>query len=646
MIDSCVYEKKQKRDIFFVSVICEGIYLTFYKAQSKNNFSFRCIKRRITMENIIEIAIILLNDFRDSISVNSTESIKHTILSRINDYLNELLEKDLSNDEYARLFCQRLNKFIQNMPDDDDNSEVQYKIWLHIQEDLPYVLYGSKVKKNEQQWNRFVARIQLESKLEQRKLQCDTNCGQKKSFSKLLSTHRKIIDEYLRKCILLHSKVQVRDLIGRIDDLLYFTENTEARLLLTDEKREQLENKLKCIEISLDCWDIFVSLRSLGLYRSGSDPYATFNKDIKTEAKDFLPTVKMHSPLLESANDSDMSILQHDQGNVVLGEQKSGKTTLMRLITRNYAKEVLSTRAENQFYIPILIRLKEFAEWHENNSTLALIDYIGKHTWFSQVYHSDDIGNVLKEFIYQGHALILLDGLDEIPTLPQRYKIVELIRTFIEDYVHDQNFLSVFDDPLIDDEDVLEIYMTLEENDTYFSEESVRNRIIITSSFVGYDLYSFNSPNIKHRKLVKLEYDSMLKFASEWVIKVEQSLRTIFLEENIPVNAISERTLMNRLDTIMSLVCDSDGDQMSLHIVTLFCMHIFNSWRGYSHKTATEIYDYAVQATLRTWTRLEPTLSKDVLLEFCITLACNIYLQSPTNLIDEFDLKQICFFIL
>ncbi|UJR38691.1 hypothetical protein I4U23_031357 [Adineta vaga] len=70
-----------------------------------------------------------------------------------------------------------------------------------------------------------------------------------------------------------------------------------------------------------------------------------------------------------------------------------------------------------------------------------------KHTWFSQPYIDDDnIGDILKEFIYHRQAAIFLDGLNEIVELEERSKIINLIKIFMEDYVDTQNFLSAFDD--------------------------------------------------------------------------------------------------------------------------------------------------------------------------------------------------------
>ena len=75
--------------------------------------------------------------------------------------------------------------------------------------------------------------------------------------------------------------------------------------------------------------------------------------------------------------------------------------------------------------IPVLIRIGEFAAWLEHHKSKTLIDYIGKHTWLSQPYTHNGNENVLKEVIYHGHALILLDGLDDVPDVGRRGEIVD-----------------------------------------------------------------------------------------------------------------------------------------------------------------------------------------------------------------------------
>ncbi len=154
--------------------------------------------------------------------------------------------------------------------------------------------------------------------------------------------------------------------------------------------------------------------------------------------------------------------LLHDRWIAILGDPGSAKTTLLRWITLFFAKaadsdheRMKSNRLDDcRVVIPILIRIGEFAEWFDQHPTKTLMDYIGEHTWFSERYCDvDGRGSALKELIYHGHALILLDGLDEISEVGRRGEIVDVVRKFVDEYVRAPDFISAFDDKMFDNDD-------------------------------------------------------------------------------------------------------------------------------------------------------------------------------------------------
>jgi len=59
------------------------------------------------------------------------------------------------------------------------------------------------------------------------------------------------------------------------------------------------------------------------------------------------------------------------------------------------------------------------------NQTKSLIDYID---WLSEHVYADKNDNILRKSIDHGHALLLLDGLDEIPIFEQRKQVVDLVQ--------------------------------------------------------------------------------------------------------------------------------------------------------------------------------------------------------------------------
>ncbi|CAF4315197.1 unnamed protein product, partial [Rotaria sordida] len=85
----------------------------------------------------------------------------------------------------------------------------------------------------------------------------------------------------------------------------------------------------------------------------------------------------------------------------------------------------------------------------------------------------DCLSNALNDYIKQGQALIILDGLDEIPVSEQRSKIINLVENFVENNVQTPTGLSVFDNP----------HMNRLFDDPF---RSGGNQLIVTSRIVGY----------------------------------------------------------------------------------------------------------------------------------------------------------------
>ncbi|CAF4654688.1 unnamed protein product, partial [Rotaria sp. Silwood2] len=68
---------------------------------------------------------------------------------------------------------------------------------------------------------------------------------------------------------------------------------------------------------------------------------------------------------------------------------------------------------------------------------------------------------------------------------------------------------------------------------------------------------------------------------------------------------------------------------------------------GYQlYPLVVEVYNHTVQVALHSWTSHELNIPERVLTNFLIDLACYLHLNSSSGLIDEFDIKQLCYLIL
>jgi hypothetical protein len=155
------------------------------------------------MDEIIARATDLINQLlEDSCEYEDANSSQ---LNNICTLLNRLLESDLSRNNWAQLFCRQLNRLM------DYDQICSENFWISLNDDILYLLE----KQNDTQGigsmsERFLKSMDLEEKLVQRELKFQQTFGKRKHLSQLFSEHETFFEEYLQKCIVLHSKVQVQ----------------------------------------------------------------------------------------------------------------------------------------------------------------------------------------------------------------------------------------------------------------------------------------------------------------------------------------------------------------------------------------------------------------------------------------------------
>ncbi|CAF3335018.1 unnamed protein product, partial [Rotaria sp. Silwood2] len=308
------------------------------------------------------------------------------------------------------------------------------------------------------------------------------------------------------------------------------------------------------------------------------------------------------------------------------------------VLYHRHKKVILGRYKHTVVRIPVLIRIGEFASWLQYNPTKTLIHYIGEHTWFSKRYCQNGCGSVLKELIYRGHALILLDGLDEIPEVRRREEIVRLIEEFIREYVKDPNSISAFDEKLFDN-----FRPRTHVVETQPPSKSVGNQIIITSRIVGYDMNSLIGTFITHCLLPLMKQDQVNEFAEKWMSQVEQVVHKVLssVENNIGKQII-ERLSQRRIEAVKSIF--ENGEKCLLFnpsLLTLICASTYQSLNEFRPKSRIEILHHVVESALRFWTKQEPSISKQLLREFLINLSSYLQLKSPSGLIDTFDITRV-----
>ncbi len=232
---------------------------------------------------------------------------------------------------------------------------------------------------------------------------------------------------------------------------------------------------------------------------------------------------------------------------VLLGAPGSGKTTLMSYFAVMLAQkhpEKLGLAVDTD-WLPILIRIRDLAR----QPNLNILDYARQFANNTLCVNPPLPLGFFESWLEDGRALILLDGLDEVPEEGKRDEVVRYI----------ENFLGQFE----------------------------RNRAIITSrpagyrrdffrtdEFPHYEVQPFDDPKIE--EFINRWYDSRVKEDKPEAERCKDSLRKA-LSDNARIKLLARNPLL-------------------LTIITLI-----HRYRAILPKQRHELYDKAVETLLKSW---------------------------------------------
>ncbi|CAF3913168.1 unnamed protein product [Rotaria sordida] len=326
-----------------------------------------------------------------------------------------------------------------------------------------------------------------------------TKKNTEKQLRLLHEKHAKTIESYLDYCIELHRGVPLTGIEGNVAAKVacHFYE-------ISPEDRNKLERSWRANDLPLT--RTFIQLRpdkSTAFERNESrrllmepDTRVALDEHSRKEASKGIWQRLVSAPYMLSMVERDRYVVGEGEENVneenilrtkrwivVLGDPGSGKTSFVRWLVAHLAQRLRINGQHSTDFgplrIPILIRIGEFVDALNRQSSLTLFDYIGQHKWMGKALVDEShislncLSNALNDYIKQGQALIILDGLDEIPVSEQRSKITNLVENFVENYVQTSTGISVFDNP----------HMNRLFDDPF---RSGGNQLIVTSRIVGY----------------------------------------------------------------------------------------------------------------------------------------------------------------
>ncbi|NEO23473.1 MULTISPECIES: sister chromatid cohesion protein PDS5 [unclassified Moorena] len=230
---------------------------------------------------------------------------------------------------------------------------------------------------------------------------------------------------------------------------------------------------------------------------------------------------------------------------VILGAPGSGKTTLMSYFAVMLAQqnpEILGLDGDTD-WLPILIRMRDFAI----NLDKSLIDYARVFAENTMSVKPLPVG-FFEHWLYDGRALILLDGLDEVAEDAKRNDVVRRI----------ENFLGQFD----------------------------RNRAIITSRPAGYRRDFFRTEEFPHYQIEPFDDQKISAFIDNWYNSRFQD------------QAEAER----RKQSLRKALDDNDRIKLlARNPLLLTIIALIHRYQAVLPKERFELYNCAVKTLLTSW---------------------------------------------
>lgn len=335
-------------------------------------------------------------------------------------------------------------------------------------------------------------------------------------------------------------------------------------------------------DISFDLDDIFIpfKIKNDRKAESCTTIHNSYNKYYNL-FKDTEPLRTEKASLLERLEKSPCIVL--------LGDPGSGKSTLLKYI----AKQVCKFHELNEllpFYIPIFVRVSEYARALKSNPGKRLLEYL---------YHDfDSQYTELFQWAFQNYrALLLLDGLDEVLDTSQRIRVVDELEDIVA--------------------------------------RNPQNRYIITSRIVGYNEARLGK-NFSQFTLQPFGRKEIEAFCKSWYKAVaknaSQDLSSAFNEAAKLNKAIVQKAEIEKLAS------------NPLMITLIASIHFKGQTLPYNR---VELYDVAIETLLQYWAQNRVDEERQLkdrqdVIDILSPIAFHIHKYRPEGIIEESEFDNQC----
>jgi hypothetical protein len=276
------------------------------------------------------------------------------------------------------------------------------------------------------------------------------------------------------------------------------------------------------------------------------------------------------SAVSETADDSNedvprtdpLTFLRRGSKHVVLGDPGSGKSTLLSFLALVGISKPLQERctAKPDDRLAVRVTLRRYADELKTRRNLSLIDYIVESTQADFNLKAADL-DFFEFSLESGSAILLFDGLDELPSSQYKKVVRDRINTLCTTYPG--------------------------------------NTTIVTSRIVGYEAdLRFDDSEFRHFKLGRLRLSEIEAFISDWYTarianenernaNVRDLIRIVSQPENVAIRDLSANPL---LLTIIALVHRIDAVLPDERVVLYQkCTEtLLNTWHKWKYREDEE----------------------------------------------------------
>jgi hypothetical protein len=168
------------------------------------------------------------------------------------------------------------------------------------------------------------------------------------------------------------------------------------------------------------------------------------------------------------------------QQHVILGDPGSGKSTLLRFLALAGISKPLQSRynAKEDKRLPIFVTLRRYADELKARTNLSILDYI-RESIRGDFNLKDADDRFLEYYLESGQAILLFDGMDELPGSQYKQIVRDRIRALVTTYPG--------------------------------------NTAFVTTRIVGYENpHRFDESEFRHFRIAKLQLPEMEQFVRDW----------------------------------------------------------------------------------------------------------------------------------